>query len=80
VLHERRELSLKNDRLPAIQGIASYIRQPNSKEYEKEYFEGLWRDCLPWELLWYYDQTLKLDTEKRRGPSFSWLSVDCGIE
>jgi hypothetical protein len=75
----RRELTVKKDRLPAIEGIASYIRMPGSDDYPSKYLQGLWEDCLPWELLWYCDQTSGLKPEKFR-PSFSWSSVDCGIE
>jgi hypothetical protein len=78
--YTRRVLSVKDDRLHAIEGIASYIRQPESNEYENEYFNGFWKDCLPWELLWYCDQTSTLNATKARNPTFSWSSVDCGIE
>lgn len=76
----KRDLSFADDRLFAIDGIASFIRGPDSRAYQELYFHGLWKDALPWDLLWYCDQTSQFAREKPRGPSYSWSSVDCGIE
>ena len=76
----RRDLTKREDRLFAIQGIASYLRGPDPSAYNNQYFYGLWKDFLPWDLLWYCDQTSQLQGQKPRGPSFSWSSVDCGVE
>lgn len=75
----KRDLTRADDRLFAIAGIASYLRGSDPKAYE-QYFEGIWKDFLPWDLIWYCDQTSALETEKARGPSYSWSSVDCGVE
>lgn len=76
----KRDLTKLDDRLFAIDGIASCLRSPDPAAYADLYFHGLWKDALPWDLLWYCDQTSSLESNKSRSPSFSWSSVDCGIE
>jgi hypothetical protein len=76
----KRDLTMLKDRLFAINGIASYIRGPDPTAYNTQYFHGLWKDSMPWDLLWYCDQTSLLKASKSRTPTFSWSSVDCGIE
>ena len=76
----KRDLTMLNDRLFAIAGIASYIRGADPTAYHNQYHYGLWKDFLPWDLLWYCDQTSSLREAKSRGPSYSWSSVDCGVE
>jgi len=78
--YSKRDLTVNGDRLYAINGIASYIRGPDSPSYHQLYFHGLWKDSMPWDLLWYCDQTSEFASQKPRGPSYSWCSVDCGIE
>ena len=77
----KRDLTQLDDRLFAISGIASYIRGPNTDAYVNLYHHGLWADALPWDLLWYCDPTSDFEsTKSSRSPSYSWASVDCGIE
>ncbi len=76
----RRHLSKPVDRLTAISGIA--MRLPGGRTKNGEgYVAGLWRDAMPFELLWRCDQTGGLlDTVKGRlKPSWSWGSVHCGV-
>jgi hypothetical protein len=76
----KRDLTVVDDRLEATDGIASYLRGPDPAAYTCLYLQGPWEDALPWGLLWYCDQTSKLEKAKVRGPSYSWSSVECGIE
>ncbi|KAH8647153.1 heterokaryon incompatibility protein-domain-containing protein [Xylariales sp. PMI_506] len=74
--YSKRDLTYPEDRLAAISGIAQMLRGPRGKEL---YLAGLWRDALPFDLLWRCDQSAKLAPSKRPGPSWSWASVDCGV-
>jgi hypothetical protein len=76
--YSKRTLSKPDDRLIAISGVASLIR--GRSNYDEWYLSGLWKDALPWDLLWFRDQTSTLDVGKPRSPSWSWSSVDGGIE
>jgi hypothetical protein len=79
----RRDLTDLEDRLFAINGISSYLHHPDtSTSYEPEqYHHGLRKDALPWDLMWCCEQSSLLKSHKSaRCPSYSWASVDCGIE
>ncbi|PKS13393.1 hypothetical protein jhhlp_000164 [Lomentospora prolificans] len=72
----RRDLTDRKDRVFAIRGVAELLR-PNCEDL---YISGLWKDALPYDLLWRCDQSTVLGEKKScHGPSWSWESVDCGI-
>ena len=73
----KRNLTVANDRLVAISGIARLLRR---SAYNDRFLAGLWEDALPYDLLWLCDQTSNLTQEKPRNPSWSWISIDCGID
>lgn len=75
--YSKRNLSKPEDRLLAISGIASMLRGP---EGGGQYLAGLWRDAMPFELLWRCDQSSGLTSSKTRKPTWSWCSVNCGVD
>ncbi|KPM42438.1 hypothetical protein AK830_g4090 [Neonectria ditissima] len=72
----RRSLTMLDDRGFAIAGVAELLRGPDCADL---YVSGLWKDALPFDLLWRCDQSTTLKRQKSRRPSWSWVSVDCGI-
>jgi hypothetical protein len=78
--YSQRELTIPSDKLPAISGIASKIKDATGSQY----VAGLWKDNLASDLLW--SATPKgspnrpvyaLDTY--RAPTFSWASLNVPI-
>jgi hypothetical protein len=74
--YSRGHLSEKSDRLPAISGVG---RMLGGRDGHDAYVAGMRRDALPFELLWRCDQTSALPLTKARTPSWSWGSVNCGV-
>lgn len=72
----RRSLTVPSDRAFAITGVAELLRGSSCADL---YISGLWKDALPYDLLWRCDQSTTLCGRKYRKPSWSWVSVDCGI-
>ena len=72
-----RYLSVANDKLPAIGGVArEYIETLNA-----EYFAGFLKEMLPVALLWYVDNgTQRMRPSSYRAPTFSWASVDSPVQ
>jgi hypothetical protein len=66
-----RRLTFREDKLPAISGIASNI----AKKVQSGYLAGLWRNNLINDLFW---QTVAVATKPKnyRAPSWSWASLD----
>jgi len=79
--YSKRNLGKANDRLPAISGIAVLLQPPNEGKGggEGEYLAGLWKEAMPFDLLWRCDQTSRLKERKTFQPSWSWGSVHCGV-
>jgi hypothetical protein len=75
--YSRRRLSEPKDRLVAISGISGMLRGDAGAE---QYVAGMWKDVLPFELLWRCDQTSQLPLKKIFQPSWSWCSVHCGVD
>ncbi|KAH8812496.1 heterokaryon incompatibility protein-domain-containing protein [Xylogone sp. PMI_703] len=74
-----RGITDKEDRLPAIGGVASELQ----KLWKDDYVVGTWRRTLPVHLAWH---RLKSHPSaplprplKYRAPSWSWASVDCAV-
>lgn len=78
--YSMRNLTIQNDKLPAISGIASKIQQAT----DSPYVAGLWEDNMAFDLLWSTSAAsmpeahyFALDTF--RAPTFSWASLDTPI-
>jgi hypothetical protein len=71
-----RKLTLIEDKLPALSGIASLLKEKSGDAYTA----GLWRSSLPFDLLWRCDQSGDLQRRKTRSPSWSWISVDGAVK
>ncbi|KAH7084023.1 heterokaryon incompatibility protein-domain-containing protein [Paraphoma chrysanthemicola] len=52
---QRRQLTVKTDKLPALSGIATEFQKLNKDMY----LAGLWKSSLPWSLLWYCQVAIK---------------------
>jgi hypothetical protein len=63
-----KSLTLKGDRLPAIDGVATSL----GKRRKDEYFAGLWNGDLPDNLLWKVRQDKGVSKELLYLPSWSW--------
>ncbi|KAK3394998.1 heterokaryon incompatibility protein-domain-containing protein [Podospora didyma] len=73
------DLTMKTDRLVAIQGIADLIAADTGQEY----FCGFWiNDDLPHALLWRTAKTTRLShrTGLMAAPTWSWASVEAAVE
>ncbi|KAH7376679.1 heterokaryon incompatibility protein-domain-containing protein [Plectosphaerella cucumerina] len=77
--YSKRYLTDMDDRLLAISGIAGMIRR---EARGSVYAAGLWADAMPFDLLWRCDMSSgnRLKETKKREPSWSWCSVDCGVD
>lgn len=78
--YSKRSLTFAKDKLPAISGIASRIREATHSEY----FAGLWRMNLPSDLLWRASYPPMLGPKHFapstwQAPSFSWASLDTAV-
>ena len=71
----RRRLTRGDDKLPALSGVARLLANATGGEY----VAGLWKSAMPFDLLWRCNPSSKLRMEKVRKPSWSWTSVDSGI-
>ena len=76
--YTRRSLTYTEDKLPAIDGIASELKEV----WQDEYIYGMWRKCLVPHLGWqrpYYFREPNL-SRSDRAPSWSWASMNCPVE
>ncbi|KAK5693083.1 hypothetical protein LTR97_010559 [Elasticomyces elasticus] len=71
--YSNRSLSFPGDRLRALAGISGLWQRMRNDEY----LFGLWRNAMPWDLLWYSSGRGKRLREQALAPSWSWASVDC---
>jgi hypothetical protein len=71
-MYSRCKLTMENDKLVAISGIARKFGQA----MRDEYLAGLWRRELPAQLLWYIDRDFpRARPESYIAPSWSWAST-----
>jgi len=75
--YSQRKLTIPNDKLPAIAGIASKIKETTGSWY----IAGLWKYNLASDLLWSAAPTKSPGTpvyalDTYRAPTFSWASLD----
>jgi len=73
--YSRRKLTLADDKLTAISGIARAF----GRHFQSSYLAGLWRLDLEWGLSWRRRGSVSRPT-RYRAPSFSWASLDCPVE
>jgi hypothetical protein len=74
--YSRRHLTFKEDKFPAIWGLASLFQ----RHLGCHYAAGLWEEDLPYGLLWSsYGQTLT-QASVPRAPTWSWASLDSPID
>lgn len=66
-------LTKKEDKLAALSGIAKYIHANTSGD---TYLACLWRQVLPFQLLWAKHRSRLIRSTPYRAPSWSWASVD----
>jgi len=71
-----RKLTNMSDKLAALSGIAALMKSKTGDVYAA----GLWKDSLPFDLLWRCDQTSDLRMKKERHPTWSWISVDGAVK
>jgi hypothetical protein len=72
-----RHLTLSEDKLPAIAGIAVHFQRQTGYQY----VAGLWKDTLPIDLVWSSWGWVEADKPPKifQSPSWSWASIDGGI-
>jgi hypothetical protein len=72
--YSRRSLTVTTDKLPAISGIASKVKEAT----DSAYLAGLWKDNLASDLLWSSSPAggQMCAPTTFRAPSFSWASID----
>jgi hypothetical protein len=74
--YSRRHLTFKEDKFPAIQGLASLIQRYLGCHYAA----GLWEEDLPYGLLWSSHGQTSTHASSSRAPTWSWASLDSPIE
>jgi len=79
VEYSRCQLTKRTDKLPAVSGLASIF----SVNTGYTYLAGLWKEDFRDGLLWYVESTNCIKSRPSdlayRGPSWSWISLDCPI-
>lgn len=74
--YTKRNLTFESDKLPALQGLAQYVRALTRDRY----LFGLWKTSLDIGLLWrtapYKDVSERRGRAADRAPSWSWASVN----
>jgi hypothetical protein len=78
-------LTVPTDKFPALAGLAKYLRAQVKTSECGFYVAGLWSLWLtdaPFQLLWYTSGQFvpKSRPSKWRAPSWSWASIDAGVE
>ena len=69
-----RDFIKPSDKLIALSGVAQRLQHVYSLS-EDEYLYGLWKPCLPEELLWGIEDVQRINIKQTNaGPSLSWVS------
>jgi hypothetical protein len=75
-----RGMTNREDRLPAIGGVAAELQ----RLWKDEYIVGTWRGTLAKHLMWYrlksHPSASLPRPVKYRSPTWSWASVDCAVD
>jgi hypothetical protein len=75
VNYSRRQLTIDEDRLPALPGLADEVHQLTGDTY----LAGLWRSHLPQSLLWRIEGDPQPKFPTYLAPSSSWVSTRCQV-
>lgn len=74
--YSRGHLTMERDKLIAVSGLAD-IFLGNADD---EYLAGLWRRALPYQLLWFVENSsLSTRPKEYRAPSWSWASFNGAV-
>jgi hypothetical protein len=77
--YTKRQLTVARDKLPAIAGLASYLKSRGSPD--NAYIAGLWTDTFVPDLTWHYPYGMRpVPRMQTDGPSWSWVSADREVE
>jgi len=77
--YSQRALTVADDKLPAISGLARLF-QSSLKASTEDYLAGVWKASLPHGLLWYVTGSpASSRPETWRAPSWSWAAIDGGV-
>ncbi|KAF7558110.1 hypothetical protein G7Z17_g80 [Cylindrodendrum hubeiense] len=71
-----RNLSKESDRLPAVLGVADFIKRSSRRLF----VAGLWEDTIPMNLLWNVKETNAIARSSIPVPTWSWASISVSIE
>lgn len=88
-----RSLTVADDRLHALQGIANEILQSRhlATDIDRTYVAGMWMACLPSQLVWTRDDRTPLcpdngnlpfrpiTNRSKRAPTWSWACIECPV-
>ncbi|KAF2240899.1 HET-domain-containing protein [Trematosphaeria pertusa] len=76
-IYSRRQLTMPDDKLVAVAGLAAaYARSADNISEKLEYLAGIWRHTLPYGLLWRVDDHRHPRPVMYRAPTWSWASVN----
>jgi hypothetical protein len=81
-LYSELSMSYPSDKLPAISATAQAFNMayPAPDDLQPRYLAGIWRDNLPYGLLWYRrSDDLPEHRPEYRAPSWSWISIDGAV-
>lgn len=71
-----RRLTYPEDKLVALEGL----RAEWGKRTEYSYVSGVWKECLPDQLLWHVCQQSTVEvTDPLALPTWTWMHVPCGV-
>ena len=73
--YSERQLTYKTDKLVALEGL----RRGSAAKYGRAYMFGIWRDCIPDQLLWQVTQLAACADDALHLPTWTWAHVPCGI-
>ncbi|KAK5264440.1 hypothetical protein LTR96_010202 [Exophiala xenobiotica] len=78
--YTRRQLTVARDKLPAIAGLAAYLKSRGSPD--NAYIAGLWTDSFVRDLTWHRESLGKrhVPLMQTDGPSWSWVSADSEVD
>jgi hypothetical protein len=78
--YTKRQLTVARDKLPAIAGLAAYLKSRGSPD--NAYIAGLWTDTYVPDLSWHRDGWWEYHVSRMQtdGPSWSWVSADREVD
>ncbi|KAK5242098.1 hypothetical protein LTR20_010065 [Exophiala xenobiotica] len=78
--YTKRQLTVARDKLPAIAGLAAYLKSRGSPD--NAYIAGLWTDTFVPDLTWHRGSLGEYPVSRMQtdGPSWSWVSADRDVD